>query len=196
MEEAVENLQVFDLNLLGFDIEGVTEQIAIEVLAKLPEELIQLLLRLRSRHSAENVTQMACVLDAQRFEVSAIDYVAIKQIAGEHESTQERIEAVRRQMGRRHSVQFLPRLPEVAEQVSIHPLLRIERLAMKMEVLTRFDGQNKGLELMANTVQDFDKTIMLSFGASGLSREGKARVYVYLVRSDQDKNWSDALVPK
>jgi hypothetical protein len=69
---------------------------------------------------------MACVLDAQRFEVTTIDDVAIKQIAGEHEPTQERIEAVRRQMCRRHSVQLLPRLPEVAEQVSIHPLLGIE----------------------------------------------------------------------
>jgi len=78
MEEAVENLQVFYLNLLGFDIEGVTEQITIEVLAKLPEKLIQLLLRLRPRHSAEDVTQMACILDAQRFEVGAIDDVAVK----------------------------------------------------------------------------------------------------------------------
>jgi hypothetical protein len=50
--------------------------------------------------------------------------------------------------------------------------------------------------LIANTVQGFDKTIMLSFGASSLSRAGKARVYMDLVRSDQDKNWSDALVPK
>jgi hypothetical protein len=72
----------------------------------------------------------------------------------------------------------------------------IERLAMKMEVLARFDRQNEGSELLANTVQDFDKTIMLSFGTSGLSREGKTRVYMYLVRSNQDKNWSDALIPK
>ena len=40
MEEAVENLQVFNLNLSSFDVEGITEQIAIEVLAKLPEKLI------------------------------------------------------------------------------------------------------------------------------------------------------------
>ena len=36
MEEAVENLQVLYLNLSGFDVEGITEQVAIEVLAKLP----------------------------------------------------------------------------------------------------------------------------------------------------------------
>ena len=40
MEEAVDNLQVFYLNLPGFDIKGITKQIAIEVLAKLPEKLI------------------------------------------------------------------------------------------------------------------------------------------------------------
>jgi hypothetical protein len=122
--------------------------------------------------------------------------VAIKQIAGEHEPTQESIEGVRRQVCRRHSVQFFPRLLEIAEQVSIHPLLGIERLAMKMEILARFDGQNEGLELIADTVQDFDKTIILSFCAAGLSRAGKARVYMDLVRSDQDKNWSNTLIPK
>ena len=139
---------------------------------------------------------MACVLDAQRCEVTAIDYVAVKQVAGEHKPTKESIEGVGGQLRRRYSVQFLPSGLKVAEQVSIHPLMRIERLAMKMEVLTRFNRQNEGLELIANTVQDFNETIILSFCASSLSREGKARVYMHLVRSNQDKNWRNALVPK
>jgi hypothetical protein len=139
MEEAVENLQVFDLNLSGFGIEGVTEQIAIEVLAKLSEKLIQLLLRLRPRLSSEDVPQVACLLDAQRFEITAIDYLAVKQITGEHKPTKESIEGVRGQLRCRYSVQFLPSGLKVAEQVSIHPLIGIERLAMKMEVLARFD---------------------------------------------------------
>ena len=139
---------------------------------------------------------MACVLDAQRFEVTAIDYLAVKQVAGEHKPTKESIEGVGEQLRRRYSVQFLPSGLKVAEQVAIHPLMGIERLAMKMEVLARFDGQNEGSELIANTVQGFNETIILRFCASGLSRESKARVYMYLVRSDQDKNWSNALVPK
>ena len=109
--------------------------------------------------------------------------VAVKQVAGEHEPTKESIEGVRRQMRRGYSVQFLSRRLEVAEQVSVHPLMGIERLAMKVEVLARFDRQDEGPELIANTVQDFDKAMMLSFGASGVSREGKARVYMHLVRS-------------
>jgi hypothetical protein len=85
---------VLDLNLSGFDIKGVTEQIAIEVLAKLPEKLIQFLLRLRPRLSSQDVSQVACVLDTQRFEVTAIDDVTVKQVAGEHEPTKESIEGV------------------------------------------------------------------------------------------------------
>jgi hypothetical protein len=97
---------------------------------------------------------------------------------------------------RRYSVQFLSSGLKVAKQVPIHPLMGIERLAMQTEVLARFDRQNKGSELSANTVQDFDKTIIRSCAALGFSREAEARVYMYLVRSDQDKNWRNALVPK
>jgi len=85
---------------------------------------------------------------------------------------------------------------EIVKQVSVHPLARIKRFAVCMEVLTRFDRQDEGPEFLIDTVQTLDESVMLSPRALSISWESQAGVYVCLGRSDEYENGGNTLIPK
>ena len=95
-----------------------------------------------------------------------------------------------------YRIQVLSRRLEVAKQVSVDPLTRIESFAMRVEVFTRFNRQDERPELVTDTVQALDEAVILSPCASNIGWESKTGVYVHLGRVDKNQDGGNTLIPK
>src|SRR4051794_12830116 len=85
---------------------------------------------------------------------------------------------------------------EAAEQIPVYPLAGIKRRAMRVEVFPRFDREHEGAELVTDAVELFNQAVIRSSRASRVGRCGEPGVDLHLIRSDQDEDWGNALVPE
>ena len=63
---------------------------------------------------------------------------------------------------RRYFFQFFSRRTKITKQIPVNTLTGVERPVVQVKVLTRFDRQDERSELVTNTVQNLDETVILS----------------------------------
>ena len=79
-------------DLPTFGRQVVTEEITVEVLAKLLEQAIEVGFGLGARLLAQDVAQMFGRVETECLQVIRVDHTAIKQVAGEYKAAKQCVE--------------------------------------------------------------------------------------------------------
>jgi hypothetical protein len=170
VEKAVKYVKMLNPDLSAFRLKVSSEKIAIEVIAQLAKQRVEIGLGIRSGLPSEYVFQVFRAVDVKRIEVGPVDDAAVKQVAGENQSAKKCIEYPRLKLWGLDLTKLLPRRVKVAEQISVNSFTWIEGTPVNVKMLTRFNGQQERPKLILNAVQPLDKSRCLPSSCESILR--------------------------